>query len=318
MLQEKLPHQDRSRPIRLLGGLMLSVGIFAAFLGPLEIYTFSLFSEGGRFHYAGFGFGSFMFVNITVQVIGYYLIAAIAIPLGYAHLKIRRWARKLMLGLLYDWLVLGLPLSIIFFLMLLTAKDLPQWTLPILALAFLVIYPLLPLLLTSFYRSFAVKKTFEDHDPGSNWVEETPQAVLVIAGLTILFAFLLHIPTLFNGLFPLFGTFLSGISGMILLDLSILCLALLSWGLIRRKRWAWLGSVVYFALLTSSSTITLSIAQVSDIFAQLRFAPLEMELLRNVPLQGYHLAIFIGAPTLATWIIILFSRRYFLPRSETK
>lgn len=315
MPKENPSPRDRSGRIRLLGGLMLLVGFFAAFLGPVEIYTFSLFSEGGRFHYAGFGFGSFMFANITVQVIGYYLIAAIAIPLGYAHLKIRRWARKIALALLYDWLVFGLPLSIIFFLMLLTAKDLPQWSLPILALAFLVIYPLL---LIRFHQSFAVRKTFDDRNPRSTWVEEIPQAILVIAGLTILFALLLHIPALFNGLFPLFGTFLSDISGMILLDVSVFCLAFLSWGLLRRKKWAWWGSLAFFGLLTLSSTITLSIAQVSDIFERLHLAPLEMELLQNVPFQGIHLPIFIGAPLLATWIIILFSRRSFLGKSTTK
>ena len=40
------------------------------------MYCFYLFSEGGRFHYEGFGFGSFMFGNIASQIVGYYLIAA--------------------------------------------------------------------------------------------------------------------------------------------------------------------------------------------------------------------------------------------------
>jgi hypothetical protein len=42
-----------------------------------------LFSEGGSFSYEGFGFGSFMFGNIASQVIGYYLIAAVLIVVGY-------------------------------------------------------------------------------------------------------------------------------------------------------------------------------------------------------------------------------------------
>ena len=53
-----------------MGLIMLLVGIGVALLGPLEIYPFYLFSEGGRFYYDGFGFGSFMFGNIAAQVLG--------------------------------------------------------------------------------------------------------------------------------------------------------------------------------------------------------------------------------------------------------
>lgn len=47
--------------ITLIGLLLLIIGITAAFLGPAESYCYYLFTEGGRFHYEGFGFGSFMF-----------------------------------------------------------------------------------------------------------------------------------------------------------------------------------------------------------------------------------------------------------------
>jgi hypothetical protein len=60
------------------------------FFGPLEMYCFYLFSEGGHFYYEGFGFGSFMFGNIASQIIGYCLIAAVCVPLGYGHLATRR------------------------------------------------------------------------------------------------------------------------------------------------------------------------------------------------------------------------------------
>ena len=94
-------YRDRSLILAVIGVLLLFVGIGAAFLGPAEMYCFYLFSEGGRFHYGGFGFGSFMFGNIAGQIVGYYLIAALFIPLGYGHLKVRRWARTLSLTLLW-------------------------------------------------------------------------------------------------------------------------------------------------------------------------------------------------------------------------
>ena len=54
-------YRDRSFLLKGFGLLLLLVGFTAAVFSPLEMYAFSLFSEGGRFNYPGFGFGSFMF-----------------------------------------------------------------------------------------------------------------------------------------------------------------------------------------------------------------------------------------------------------------
>ena len=93
--------KDRGLLIKILGWIFFLAGIGIAFLAPLEIYCFYLFSYGGRYYYEGFGFGSFMFANIAGQVIGYYLIALILLTLGYGHLKIRKWGRNLSISLLY-------------------------------------------------------------------------------------------------------------------------------------------------------------------------------------------------------------------------
>ena len=45
------------------------------------MFTFYFLSEGDRFPYDGFGFGSFMFANLAVQITGYYLLACLFIPL---------------------------------------------------------------------------------------------------------------------------------------------------------------------------------------------------------------------------------------------
>jgi hypothetical protein len=64
-------------------------GIASAFNAPFEIHVYSAFSEGGKFAYEGFGFGSFMFAYITLQIIAYYIIAAIVIPLGIGLIMLR-------------------------------------------------------------------------------------------------------------------------------------------------------------------------------------------------------------------------------------
>jgi len=109
---------------------LLFVGLASLFITPAEIQVYSQFQDGGRFAYEGFGFGSLMFAIISVQVLGYYLIALICLPLGYDHLRLQRWIRPASEMLLADWLVLGLPLTLIAFALLLTSKDIAAGALP--------------------------------------------------------------------------------------------------------------------------------------------------------------------------------------------
>jgi hypothetical protein len=87
---------------RIIGAVLLLIGGASALLAPAETHVFHMFGEGGQFHYEGFGFGSLMFANIVIQIAGYYVIAALCIPLGYAHLKLRSWTRPAMTTLLID------------------------------------------------------------------------------------------------------------------------------------------------------------------------------------------------------------------------
>lgn len=306
-----LDYKDRTRVIAVIGVLLLLVGIVAGLLGPLEMYCFYLFSEGGRFHYEGFGFGSFMFGNIACQIIGYYLIAALFIPLGYGHLKVRRWARTLSLTLFWLWLVVGLPLIVVFFFILAGSKEL-SLAVALIAIVFLGLsYLVFPGLLIWFYQSRNVKLTFETKDANSYWIEKLPIPILVLCSLYLFYIVVLHMLILFNGMFPVFGVFLFGIRGIILLDISIACLVCLIWGTLRLRIWAWWGSLVYLGLITSSSILTLLKSSYSDVLSGLEFPPREIELLGGLPVQGYHFAILIGLPLLLTWGVAILSRRHF-------
>jgi len=109
--------------LTLFGVVLLIIGIPAAFFAPVEIYCYYLFSEGGWFHYEGFGFGSFMFGNITMQIWAYYIIALICIPLGYGHLKKQGWVQKISLTYLWCWLIVGIPLLPMLLFILVTSKE---------------------------------------------------------------------------------------------------------------------------------------------------------------------------------------------------
>jgi hypothetical protein len=304
-------YQDRSRILVAIGALLLLIGIAVALLGPVEMYCFYLFSEGGRFHYEGFGFGSLMFGNIASQIVGYYLIALVLIPVGYGHLKVRRWARPLALTLVGFWLVVGVPLIVVFSFVAVASKDLSLAVVLIMLVALALSYLVLPGVLIWFYRSRNVKLTFEAKDPQTYGVERFPIPVLVLCSLYLFYIVVLHILILFNGIFPLFGVWLVDLQGILLLDILIACLACLIWGTFRLRTWAWWGSVIYFGLLTSSSILTLCRSSLSDILSRMKFAPTETEALQGLPFQGWHLAAFIGIPLLLTLGLIIFSKRYF-------
>jgi hypothetical protein len=306
-----LDYRDRSPVLIAIGVLSLLAGIGIAFLGPVEMYCFYLFSEGGRFHYPGFGFGSFMFGNIAAQIAGYYGIAAILIPLGYGHLARRRWVRPLALTLIGCWLVLGVPLGILFVLVLLASKDiLVAGAVAAIALVGAA-YGVLPWLLLRFYRSHDARLTLERRNPAPHWLEGRPIPVLVLCALYAFYGVVLHIPILFNGLFPLFGRFLTGLPGIVALDLAILLLALLAWGTFGQRAWAWWGSLVYWGAMTLSVAITFASTGYLKLLAIARFPARELEFLDGIPLRGYYLALFFGLPLLATIGVIVASRRHF-------
>jgi len=306
-------YTDRARWIAVIGVVLLLVGIPVGFLGPLEMYCFYLFSEGGRFHYEGFGFGSFMFGNIASQIIGYYLIAALLIPLGYGHLKMRRWARTLSLTLLWSWLVVGAPLTVVVFFILAGSKDL-SIPVALIALVFLALsYLVFPGLLIRFYRGRNVRRTFETKDAKSCWVENLPMPILVLSSLYVFYIVVLHILILFNGIFPALGAFRFGLQGILLLDISIGCLICLIWGTLRQRLWAWWGSVILLGLFTFSTILTFFRSSYSAILSGLAFPPREMEILGGVPAQGYHFAILAGIPLLITLGVAILSKRHFKP-----
>jgi MFS family permease len=302
---------DRSRLLTIIGVLLLVGGVAVGLLGPVEMYSFYLFSKGGRFHYQGFGFGSFMFANIASQIIGYYLIAIILITLGYGHLKLRQWARVLALAWLWSWLVVGGPLIMVVFFILVGSKDL-SFPVALISLIFLGLsYLIFPGLLIRFYKSRNVCKTLETNDTKKAWIETLPIPILVLSSLYSFYLIMFHVLILFNGIFPAFGSFRFGLQGIVLLDISIACLVCITWGTLQRRLWAWWGSVILLGAFMFSTVVTFFRSSYSSILSGLAFPQREMEILDGLPLQGYQFSLLIGIPLFTTWVIALLSKRHF-------
>lgn len=295
--------------IRLIGAVLLLIGVLSALIGPAETHVFHMFREGGRFHYEGFGFGSLMFANIVIQIAGYYVIGALCIPLGYGHLRRRWWVRPAMTTLLVDWLIVGPPLLLMAVTILFTSKNVSTASLPLVALCFLLLYPVLPIALLWFYRSQAARSVLRAADAPSGWLSETPQSVRVAGSLLVLLVLVLHFPLLLGGLFPVFGHVATGLPGILLINLSIAATAVLTWGIVWRCCWAWWCAIVFLGLLTVSSTVTFLTTKPHEIVAMMPLAPLEAEAVLKIPMRGYHLALLAGMIPLATLAAVVVSRR---------
>ncbi|NTW08201.1 MAG: hypothetical protein HGA28_01360 [Anaerolineaceae bacterium] len=303
--------KDRCRFFKGFGVLLLLGGIFFGLLAPLENYCFYLFGEGGEFHYRGFAFGSFMFGNITAQIICYYILAALLLTLGYGHLKLKRCVRPFSLALLRAWLVIGAPLIFITYFILLGSKDLSPETGVIAAMLLLLSYFSFPWLLIRFYRGENARLTLESRDETISELESLPAPIPVLSFLAAFFIVVLHVLMLFNGIYPVLGVFATRMEGIILLDISIAGMAFILWGTVKQKAWAWWGWVIAFGLFAFSTIFTFLRTDYGKLLAVLEFPYFEREFLEGIPAKGYHFALLAGIPLATTWVIGVVSKRFF-------
>ena len=307
-MEFNLRFKDRRKILYAIGIILLAIGIACIFIAPLEVMCFYLFIEGGRFSFEGFNFGSLMFSFIAIQIIGYYVIAAVFIPLGYGHLKLRYWSKTMSLALLWFWLVMGIPLTILFTLALAASKEPSLW---LVITIMPLMYPVIPAVLVWFYRRKDIEQTLRSKDKNKYQIKKIPMPVLVILFLFSFYIVVLQALLLFRGMFPFFGILLFDLYGAFMISISIIIFLLLIWGLSRMKVWVWWLSVVYFGITAVSFILTFSIKSLSDIYPFMNFALLEIEIFQNLPFQELRLSILMAVPFLATVAIIIYSKRYF-------
>ncbi len=303
-------YKDRSILIRAIGCIMLCAGAFLVVLGPLEIICFPMFWTGGRFHYEGFGFGSFMFGVIAAQIIAYPAAGALLLLLGRSHIRLKRWGRKLSLSLLWAWLAAGTPIMAAAAIIAAGTKDLTPASAAFSAALLVLVWPLIPILLIRFYGGNNAVKTFESRDEKTYWTDRLSMPALTLCALCALCMLMLIICVFFGGLFPLFGFILTSLQGFAAICACCALFALLIWGLLRRQQWAWYGAAAFLSLLLVSTIITYSLHSYQDILAVLPFAKTETEALAKLPLQRIHIALIMSFPYAGGVIAAAMSRKY--------
>jgi len=77
------------------------------------------------------------------------------------------------------------------------------------------------------------------------------------------------------------------------------------------RRWAWWSALIYLSVIILSATTTFQTTTPADLFAGLHLAQTEREIVRDVPLQSYHLLLPFVPPLLFTLALLLAWRRDF-------
>lgn len=218
---ESLPlsFKDRTIGLRVFGILTILLGCLCALFVLLLILgqVLSAKTAGTSGNYQS-----------MIPTAGMYAVMAVTLVwLGIGSIMARRWARALLLIFSWTWLIMGIVALIfmaIFLPMILEQlqADLPQGqttmtsgvkaVVMIISLGFVALFFVaLPIVWILFYRGPHVRLTCEARNPVAGWTEACPLPILNISlwvGISALL--LLVMPLSCRGVFPFFGTFVTG------------------------------------------------------------------------------------------------------------
>ena len=233
-----IPH-DRRTGLIVFGIFALVIGGLAAcsaIFTPLMLLMASAMQPGAGAPAAG---GGTIMVHgsqpdprsIPSAVMLYVVVAAAFIAGGVGSIRTRRWARPLMLSVGWTWLLVGVFGMVILAALLPSMQEMMapsagagpgppampagftsalMWITG--AISF-VMYIVLPGIFLFFYSSRHVRATLEHYDPAPGWADRAPVSVFTLAvALAVSGLFTLAMVT--YGMFPLFGTMLTGPAAM--------------------------------------------------------------------------------------------------------
>jgi len=228
--------KDRSRALRLFGGILIASGILCAGLSFLVLVSRFL-APGER----------------QKPFVVYVALAAALITLGIGTIRGRRWARHLTLigsAASLAGALLGAPFTL--WLVSRFVATEPRLSSHGATVRFAVLLPvvgvlllltLLPLAFLLFYRRRDVRETVERLDPDPGWTDRQPLP-LIAAAVFFATSALGWLTALSRPVIPAPGAILTGNTARALVLGIAVAGAAIAWGLYRGMRGAWLAAVV--------------------------------------------------------------------------
>lgn len=280
--------------IKFLGILFLAVGLFSLFFTPVEFTSFYPFSTGGGYHYEGFGFGSLMFAFIVFNVMAYFSIALLGIPIGVGTLRLKKWGLDLSIAFFRSIMIVGSASTISILLSSELRTILEPYRYLILLAFSLVFLIIMPYTLVRFYKNPETEALFKPETGGCFESQSTNSLALMLLNGFWISIFTLSI--FLKGAFPLFGSFAFGREGTYLLSAAIFVLLVLSFLMFEKNKFAKYALIVCYAFLLSTFALTFSIHPTSEFLGMLNLPQYEVEnalAAFRIP-AGINLGIFYG------------------------
>lgn len=289
-----------------LGVLLMALlqFVMAAGVGPFA----SVAAEGGRP-------GAFLAIGL------FYLFGAIGVAtLGVGSIYCRRWARALNLVLASVGLATGVFVSVMMVFIAPTMMRSMEsqmggappgmgFVMGCTAVGLAIMYLIIPAAFVFFYRSPHVKATCEHRDPKPRWTDRRPLPVLAGALLLFMGSGALFTPAMGMGV-PFFGAIATGAAAWVVAGIQGLGMLVLSWGMFRLQRWAWLGAIVLTALSGVSMLVTFAIRDLAEMYSEANMPPETLEMMNQMGFPGLMVPLW-AVSLLAVIAFYVWLGRYF-------
>lgn len=256
----------------------------------------------------------------------YALVGVVFIWLGIGSLLARRWARALWVCLSGVGLAIGVLATPI--VVYVTAQadafrtrpggpvvppEVRSIAVAVAIVIMLFVYLLIPGALFLFYRSPHVRRTCEVRDPVERWTDRCPLPVLALSLFSVLGAAGMLPMLAFHGVFPVFGTVVSGLPG----DALILVLAALwlyiAWSLYRMRTAGWWLALLTVLVVAASGAVTVLGGDLALLYQRMGLNEQVIAAARNGSLAAVK---WVGGVSVVPWVIwLVYVRRYFSGRA---
>jgi len=314
-------YKNRSTGLIVFGILTILLGCVCALLVPLMLFaqTMSTKATGTPPNFSA----------ILPGISLYGILAVVLVWLGIGSIKARRWARALLLIYSWSWLVTGIVMTVgMAFWLPKVLGNIPSTgtpgnpTPPPAAIKIMIFFMLvvntvffiiLPGIWAFFYASRHVKATCEARDPMVCWTDACPLPVLACSLWLIFGALTMLIMSLTcHGVMAFFGTFLTGIPGMI----SYLAGAAISsygaWALYKLNRRGWWLLFIAVCVFFVSNILTYARHDVTELYHLMDYPEAQIQQIQKSGLFAGNsmmwISLFSALPLLG---YLIFIERFF-------
>ena len=282
-------YPDRSTTLMLLGIFQVLLGCLCGLMAVMMVAV----SRMGQL--APAPQGQAMSIQSMIPYIIFYLSFAVAfIWLGIGLARARRWAWTLTVVLWWMWLIIGVLsfVMVVFFLgPIMSATIAQQGKIPpesIMAIRIVMgaitacIYILVPGIFLVLCHRESVRATCQRRDPTIRWTDRCPMPVLALSISLALSVASMSTLVAYGCVVPLFGVFIPGATGAVVILLITLVLAYLAWGTYRLQTTAWWGTLLLYTAGTLNMVVVFSRNKLMEMYETMGVPADQLEAIRKM------------------------------------